>query len=46
MPLDEVAEILGVAVGTVKSRTCRARAALKIRLQAHAEDLGLTGRLP
>jgi RNA polymerase sigma-70 factor (ECF subfamily) len=44
MPLDDVAEILGVAVGTVKSRTSRARAALKTRLQAHAEDLGLTGR--
>lgn len=44
MPLEEAAEVMGVAVGTIKSRTSRARAALKGRLQAHAEDLGLTGK--
>ena len=41
---DEVAAVMGVAVGTVKSRTSRARAALKIVLAHHAEDLGMTGR--
>ena len=44
MPLEGVAEVMGVAVGTIKSRTSRARAALKGKLRAHAEDLGLTGR--
>ena len=39
----EVAEITGVAVGTVKSRTHRGRARLKARLAALAEDLGLVG---
>lgn len=43
LPLADVAEILDVAEGTIKSRTSRARNALKRRLQAHAEDLGLTG---
>ena len=43
MPHEDVAEILGVAVGTVKSRTSRARAKLKTLLQAHARDLGLAG---
>ncbi|KKL93344.1 hypothetical protein LCGC14_1875630 [marine sediment metagenome] len=42
----EVAEITDVAVGTVKSRTSRARATLKEALQAHAKDLGLGGREP
>lgn len=40
----EVADVMGVAVGTVKSRICRARAALREALAAHAEDLGITGR--
>ncbi len=39
----EVAEVTGVAVGTVKSRTHRGRARLKARLSALAEDLGLVG---
>ena len=45
MSHDEAAEIMNVAVGTVKSRTSRARAALRDRLRAHAEDLGLAGRM-
>ncbi|MFP4054013.1 MAG: RNA polymerase sigma factor [Phycisphaerae bacterium] len=40
---DEVGEIMGIAVGTVKSRTSRARAMLKDRLLTHARDMGLTG---
>lgn len=43
---DEAAGILGVAVGTIKSRTSRARGALKRKLQAHARDLGFIGREP
>ncbi len=42
---EDVAEITGVAVGTVKSRTSRARSALKQRLEQHAKDLGFTGRV-
>lgn len=41
---NHIAEITGVAVGTVKSRTSRARAALKTKLADHAKNLGLTGR--
>jgi len=36
----EVAEITGVAVGAVKSRTSRARSELKRRLTSYAADLG------
>jgi RNA polymerase sigma-70 factor, ECF subfamily len=43
---DEAAEVLEVPAGTVKSRTSRAREALKERLMAHAKDLGLVGRRP
>jgi len=42
---EEVAEITGAPAGTVKSRTSRARAALKQRLMDHAVDLGLLGRV-
>lgn len=38
---NEVAEIMGVATGTVKSRTSRGRAALKMRLASHAKEMGL-----
>jgi RNA polymerase sigma-70 factor (ECF subfamily) len=43
MSQEQVARVLGVAVGTVKSRTSRARAALKEKLASHAKDLGLAG---
>ena len=39
----EVAEITGVAEGTVKSRTSRARAEMKTKLHAYAKDMGLAG---
>jgi RNA polymerase sigma-70 factor, ECF subfamily len=38
---NEVAEITGVATGTVKSRTSRGRAALKKRLASHAKEMGM-----
>ena len=40
----EVAEITGVAVGTVKSRTSRARNELKSHLLSYAKEMGFTGR--
>jgi RNA polymerase sigma-70 factor, ECF subfamily len=40
---EEVGEIMDVAVGTVKSRTSRARSELKKKLMDHAKDLGLAG---
>lgn len=39
----EVAEIMSVAVGTVKSRTSRARTALKKKLLSHSKELGYIG---
>jgi RNA polymerase sigma-70 factor (ECF subfamily) len=39
----EVADITGVAVGTVKSRTSRARSELKNRLMPYAKDMGFEG---
>lgn len=44
MDHQEVAAIIGVAVGTVKSRTSRARALLRLQLLEHATDLGLVKR--
>jgi len=41
---EEVAEITDVAVGTVKSRSGRARAALRQMLMTHAKDLGFLER--
>jgi RNA polymerase sigma-70 factor (ECF subfamily) len=40
----EVAEITGVAVGTVKSRTSRARNELKNHLLSYAKEMGFTRR--
>jgi RNA polymerase sigma factor (sigma-70 family) len=39
----EAAELLGVPVGTVRSRLARARSQLQRRLWQHARDAGLTG---
>lgn len=44
LPHDEVADIVGVAPGTIKSRTSRARAVLKSTLREHAKDLGFPAR--
>jgi RNA polymerase sigma-70 factor (ECF subfamily) len=41
---EEVAEITGTAVGTVKSRTSRARNELRNHLLAYATEMGFTGR--
>jgi len=41
---EAAADILGVAVGTVKSRASRARSALKGRLTARARELGFLER--
>lgn len=41
---ESVAQILGVPIGTVRSRLFRARRMLQAELTAHAEDLGLTRR--
>jgi RNA polymerase sigma-70 factor (ECF subfamily) len=40
----EAAAILGVPVGTVRSRLARARAQLQRELWQHARDAGLLGR--
>jgi RNA polymerase sigma-70 factor (ECF subfamily) len=39
----EIAEVAGCPIGTVMSRLHRARRALRTRLQAHADALGLSG---
>ncbi len=39
----EVAQIMGVATGTVKSRTSRGRVMLKERLTSYAKEMGLLG---
>lgn len=41
---EEVSEITAVPVGTVKSRSSRARSTLREKLLAHAKDLGLAER--
>ena len=40
---DDVAQIMGIVVGTVKSRTSRARAALKNELIGYAKEMGYAG---
>jgi RNA polymerase sigma-70 factor (ECF subfamily) len=40
---EEVAQIVGVAVGTVKSRVSRARVTLRRVLHDHAKDMGFLG---
>ena len=45
MSLAEIAQITDVAIGTVKSRSSRARAALKKKLQAYANEMGFTENL-
>lgn len=37
---EDVAQITGVAIGTVKSRTSRARGILKQQLEKHSKDMG------
>ena len=44
MDHQEIATVLELPVGTVKSRTSRARAALREKLLAHAKDLGFVKR--
>jgi RNA polymerase sigma-70 factor, ECF subfamily len=43
---EEVAEVLNVAVGTVKSRVSRARAILRDKLENHAREMGYLERRP
>ena len=44
MKQEQVAEITGVAVGTVKSRTSRARNELRSYLLSYAKEMGYPGR--
>ncbi|NIA22233.1 MAG: sigma-70 family RNA polymerase sigma factor [Anaerolineaceae bacterium] len=43
---EEAGLVMGVAVGTIKSRASRARAALKSKLRDHARELGMGGGGP
>ena len=43
MTHEEVAGIMGVAVGTIKSRTSRARGTLKMSLADHAQEMNYKG---
>lgn len=40
----EIADIMDVPVGTIKSRMARSRNSLKAKLYGHARDLGILGR--
>lgn len=42
-PYDAAAEILGVPIGTIRSRLFRGRRMVQERLLAHARDAGVTG---
>ena len=43
-PYDAAAEILGVPIGTIRSRLFRGRRMVQERLLAHARDAGMTGQ--
>ncbi|MDE3216030.1 MAG: hypothetical protein KGO03_06505, partial [Gemmatimonadota bacterium] len=45
-PYEAAAEILGVPIGTIRSRLFRGRRLVQERLLAHAQDAGLARRNP